>query len=151
MRRRLVVWGFIILAVIALGAVVVQRELRGGERLPAVPEELTTRASIPGIPGARYWVGTEIEPYVRDVVAARKREEEFLARSGHTCWPSPAAATRAPSAPGCFADGPPRGTARRSKPRPGSAPERSSLRSPSWGPNTITYCGRSTRRSRSRT
>ena len=60
------------------------RALRHPHRLPRVPQELTTKATIPGIPGARYLVGMGIESFVRDVVAARQREEEFLARTGHT-------------------------------------------------------------------
>jgi len=49
-----------------------------------VPWELTGRAVIPGIPGARYLVGSDIEPLVLDVVAARQCEEESLARAGYT-------------------------------------------------------------------
>jgi len=49
-----------------------------------VPWELTTRAIIPGIPGARYLVGVDIEPFVQDVLAARQREIEYLAHAGHT-------------------------------------------------------------------
>jgi hypothetical protein len=57
--------------------------VRGQIRQSAVPEELTTRAVVPGIPGARYWVGTDLEPFVREVIAAREREAAFLASSGH--------------------------------------------------------------------
>jgi len=46
-----------------------------------VPWELTGRAVIPG---ARYLVGSDIEPLVLDVVAARQCEEESLARAGYT-------------------------------------------------------------------
>ena len=83
MRRRLVVWGFILIALIAVGAVLVQRTLALRERLPAVPEELTMKAEIPGMPHVRYWVAVDIEPFVRDVVAAREREQAYLAQAGH--------------------------------------------------------------------
>ena len=83
MSSKLILWGLPIVVVALLAAVLLVRVFRVPERLPAVPEELTTRAVIPGIPGARYWVGEDIEPFVRDVVAARKREEAFLARTGH--------------------------------------------------------------------
>jgi len=83
-------WGASAGAVILAGAYVVARIFRLPHRLPRVPQELTTEAVIPGIPGARYLVGVGIESFVRDVVAARQREEEFLARSGHTGPPPPA-------------------------------------------------------------
>jgi predicted acylesterase/phospholipase RssA len=79
-------WGVFIIAIIAiilLGAFLLQRIFRLPRRLPPVPDELTTLAVIPGISGARYLVGVDIEPFVRDVAAARQREEEFLARSRH--------------------------------------------------------------------
>lgn len=52
-------------------------------RLPAVPQEITTRAVIPGIPRARYWVGGDIEPLMQEGLASFKRERELLAKSGH--------------------------------------------------------------------
>jgi hypothetical protein len=70
-------------AVILLGAWTLQRTCRLPRRLPPVPQKLAARAVIPGIPGARYFVGVDVEPLVQDVVAARQREAEFLARSGH--------------------------------------------------------------------
>jgi hypothetical protein len=69
---------------LSLGAVLLERAFRLPRRLAPVPWELTARAVIPGIPGARYLVGVDIEPFVQDVLAARQREEEFLARAGHT-------------------------------------------------------------------
>ena len=77
-------WGAFIVAIILLGAFLLKRAFRFPRRLAPVPLELTARAVIPGIPGARYLVGVDIEPFVQDVVAARHREAEFLARSGHT-------------------------------------------------------------------
>jgi predicted acylesterase/phospholipase RssA len=82
--RKLLGWGASIAATILLGAFSVKRALRLPRRLPPVPQELVPHAVIPGMPGARYLVGVDIEPFVHDVVAARKREEEFLARSGHS-------------------------------------------------------------------
>ena len=82
--RKLFYWGGAIAGTVGLGAFLFERAFRLPRRLAAVPWELTTRAVIPGIPGARYLVGVDIEPFVQDVVAARHREEEFLARSGHT-------------------------------------------------------------------
>jgi len=70
--------GTVALGVAAVGAVAATvwatGLLRAPSRLEAVPRDLTTRAEVPGIPGARYWVGIDIEPFVRDVLEARKRE-----------------------------------------------------------------------------
>lgn len=52
-------------------------------RLAAVPTQDTTRAEIPGIPNARYWVLTDIEPFIRDAIASVQREQAYLARTGH--------------------------------------------------------------------
>src|SRR5262245_4299691 len=82
--RKLVRWGAAVGAIALGGAYVVARTLRHPRRLPPVPRELVTQAVVPGIPGARYLVGLGLEPLIQDVVAARQREEEFLARSGHT-------------------------------------------------------------------
>jgi len=60
----------------------VQQTLEVPSRLSAVPIELTTRAVVPGIPNARYWVLSNIEPLVRDALAARQREEAYLSQSG---------------------------------------------------------------------
>jgi len=80
--RRYLVWGLPIAVILVVGAWVALA-LRFPPRLPAVPQELTTRAVVPGIPNARYWIGEDIQPFIRDVIAARQREEAFLARSGH--------------------------------------------------------------------
>jgi hypothetical protein len=81
MRKRTVLWAILAIIVVALG-VRALRLTRIPPRLPAVPAELTARAVIPGIPGARYFVGMEVEPFVKDVGAAREREKAFLASSG---------------------------------------------------------------------
>ena len=52
-------------------------------RLTAVPAQDTTQAEIPGIPNARYWVQTNIEPFIRDAIASAQREQTYLARIGH--------------------------------------------------------------------
>jgi hypothetical protein len=71
-----------ILGVIAVATVATLQLLEIPARLPAVPQELTQRAQIPGIPNARYFVGLDTEPFVRDVLAARQREQEYLASTG---------------------------------------------------------------------
>ena len=74
--KKLAVLGILlgIFAALAFGAL---RWLDVPARLEAVPADITIRAEIPGIPNARYWVGVEIEPLVRDVVAARERERAY--------------------------------------------------------------------------
>ena len=52
-------------------------------RQVAVPAQDTTRAEIPGIPNARYWVDIDIESFVRDAIASAQREQAYLARTGH--------------------------------------------------------------------
>ena len=52
-------------------------------RLAAVPVQDTSRAEIPGIPNARYWVTSDIEPFIRDAIASGQREQAYLARTGH--------------------------------------------------------------------
>jgi hypothetical protein len=83
MSKRLYRTGAIV-GSLSLGAVLLERAFRLPRRLAPVPWELTSRAVIPGIPGARYLAGVDIEPFVQDVMAARQREEELLARAGHT-------------------------------------------------------------------
>jgi hypothetical protein len=80
-RRRLVIGG-VLVAALALTAVVAVQILRIPLRLEAVPIELTTHAVVPGIPNARYWVVSDVEPLVRDALAARQREEAYLSQSG---------------------------------------------------------------------
>jgi hypothetical protein len=80
-RRRLVI-GAIIVVALAVFAIVTQQTLKVPPRLEAVPVELTTRAVVPGIPNARYWVLADVEPLVRDALAARQREEAYLSQSG---------------------------------------------------------------------
>lgn len=81
MKKRFIFGGVL---VVALGAAVVvaRQSLLVPPRLEAVPVELTTRAVVPGIPNARYWVLSNIEPLVRDALAARQREEAYLSQSG---------------------------------------------------------------------
>jgi predicted acylesterase/phospholipase RssA len=77
MKRILVILG---VAIGVLGAVAIGGyfSLQGPARLPAVPPELTARAEVPGIPGARYVVPLHMETFVRDVLAAREREARAL-------------------------------------------------------------------------
>ena len=67
---------------LAAVALVARQNLIVPPRLEAVPVELTTRAAVPGIPNARYWVLSDIEPLVRDALAARQREEAYLSQHG---------------------------------------------------------------------
>jgi hypothetical protein len=79
--RRLVIGG-VLVGALALLAIVARQTLEIPERLEAVPVELTTRAVVPGIPNARYWVLQDVEPLVRDALAARQREEAYLSQAG---------------------------------------------------------------------
>jgi predicted acylesterase/phospholipase RssA len=81
MGRKTLAVGVAALGVVSAG-VLVARGLRGPSRLPAVPEELTARAEVPGIPRVRYWVGVDVELFVRDVLEALEREAKHRARSG---------------------------------------------------------------------
>ena len=91
MRKFLLVLGLVNLAVVCFAGWVGWSILRGPRRLPAVPMEQATSAVIPGIPGARYWVGVDIEAYTNDVMAARQLEIDAMARNGQTGLLPPAA------------------------------------------------------------
>lgn len=52
------------------------------KRLESVPEKDRTKAVIPGMPGVRYWVDTDIEPMTRDARVALDREKAYLAKTG---------------------------------------------------------------------
>jgi len=56
----------------------------GPVRLNAVPEERTIEATIPGIPGARFWVDKESEPFLREALLSFEKEKAHLASIGHT-------------------------------------------------------------------
>ena len=72
-----------ILAVLFTALLLLAQGCATPSRLAAVPAQDTTRAEIPGIPNARYWVQTDIEPFVRDALASVQREQAYLARTGH--------------------------------------------------------------------
>jgi predicted acylesterase/phospholipase RssA len=82
MGRKVVRWGVVLVVLAVLGVLGIY-QLRHPPRLPAVPLELTTRAVIPGIPGARYFVTADLEPFVQDILAGRQREEAAQAAAGH--------------------------------------------------------------------
>jgi hypothetical protein len=82
MKTRRVVIGGVLVVALAAVVLVGRQTLEVPERLEAVPVELTTRAVVPGIPNARYWVLADVEPLVRDALAARQREEAYLSQSG---------------------------------------------------------------------
>jgi predicted acylesterase/phospholipase RssA len=78
------VWGGIVIVVVAALALWATRALQIPVRLPAVPEQLTTRAVVPGIPNARYWVAISTESFTRDVLTAREREVAYRASQGQS-------------------------------------------------------------------
>jgi predicted acylesterase/phospholipase RssA len=54
------------------------------QRLPAVPEDLTAEASIPGMPGIRYFLNEDVEEMYLDVLEAKRLERAHLAASGRS-------------------------------------------------------------------
>src|SRR5688572_24278591 len=81
-RMKKLILGGVLVVMLAALAFVAREVLEIPERLEAVPLELTTRAVVPGIPNARYWVLEDVEPLVRDALAARQREEAYRSQSG---------------------------------------------------------------------
>lgn len=82
--RKALIWIGVAIIIVGGLAWYAKNSLEWPDRLQAVPMELTTRAQIPGIPNARYWVGVEIDTFARDVVAARERELAWRASQGLT-------------------------------------------------------------------
>ena len=60
-------------------------------RVAAVPDNLTTKATVLEITNLRYWMDGDPKPLLREAVRAMGRERQFLVRSGHQ-GPLPAAA-----------------------------------------------------------
>ena len=60
-------------------------------RLDAVPPASTERASIPGIPNARYWVDRDLTPFIQLVIQDIRRESQALAEAGKPSDPMPVA------------------------------------------------------------
>jgi len=52
-------------------------------RLAAVPDNLTTKATVSGLTNVRYWMDGDPKLLLREAQAAMGREREFLVRSGH--------------------------------------------------------------------
>ena len=52
------------------------------DRLSAVPVKDTTRATIPGIPNARFWVDADLNPLIREDLKEFEREEVEWTREG---------------------------------------------------------------------
>ncbi len=52
-------------------------------RMAAVPDNLTTKATVTGITNVRYWMDGDPKLLLREAQAAMGREREFLVRSGH--------------------------------------------------------------------
>jgi hypothetical protein len=89
--RKLLIWTAIVVVVVGGGVWYVTNALQLPLRLDAVPVELTTRAIVPGIPNARYFVGVEIETFARDVGVARDREIAWRQSAGQGSELPPAA------------------------------------------------------------
>ncbi len=53
------------------------------DRRPAVPEARLVEATIPGVPGARYYMNDDVETLYDDFVAGKSRQEQHLAAVGH--------------------------------------------------------------------
>lgn len=54
------------------------------QRLSAVPDELTRKAEIPGMPGVRYVAGADAPELAQAAFDSLKRERAYLAQQGHT-------------------------------------------------------------------
>ena len=52
-------------------------------RLSAVPLEDTIRATVPGIPNARFWVDADLNPLIPEYLKEFEREEVEWTREGH--------------------------------------------------------------------
>jgi hypothetical protein len=61
------------------------------KRLEAVPHSLTAQAEIPGMPGVRYVGGGDMSELARIALDSLRKEQEYLAKQGHT-GPLPPAA-----------------------------------------------------------
>jgi hypothetical protein len=62
----------------AAGALAVSGACAAPARLPAVPREATLRATIPGIPGARFFADQPDEEVTRRILATQRAEHEAL-------------------------------------------------------------------------
>jgi hypothetical protein len=82
--RRWILLGLILVVLVLAGLSLEPLALRPIARLPPVPVERTLQAVIPGIPGARYFVALDIQPMIKDVVAARERELASRAQTGES-------------------------------------------------------------------
>jgi len=78
MSKKWAFWAGVLVTLVVVGALAIPRAIEPPLRRAAVPLELTARAQIPGIPGARYFVGLDLDPMVGDAIAARERERTFL-------------------------------------------------------------------------
>jgi hypothetical protein len=93
---------------IAITAALLAQGCAGPVRKDAVPTAFTDQAVIPGMAEVRYRVGIDTEALQREGIASVRREQALLASTGRrggfpprSSSPSRAAATTAPSAPGC--------------------------------------------------
>jgi hypothetical protein len=58
-------------------------------RVEAVPPDQTERAVIPGIPNSRFWLDSDLSPFIQSVVQDFNREEEARSRSDTSINPLP--------------------------------------------------------------
>jgi predicted acylesterase/phospholipase RssA len=77
-------WRLVRCLVLLLAAGLIVTACSRPVRLPAVPQNETTLAQIPGIPNARYFPDTQIDLMAQETLAARQRETAFLAQQGYT-------------------------------------------------------------------
>jgi predicted acylesterase/phospholipase RssA len=75
--NNLLSFSFLFLIIILLG-----QGCSAPKRLAAVPSELQDKANIQGMPDVRYWSGDSDE-FLHDGIESFRREQAFLAKSGH--------------------------------------------------------------------
>lgn len=71
-------------AVVLLVLIGVLQACSAPERLAAVPQDRLKDAEIPGIPGARLLVDTDVESFARIGLESVRREQAYLKEQGHT-------------------------------------------------------------------
>src|SRR5262245_9685915 len=84
---RFLTWNVLFVAVMSL----LTQGCSAPQRLDAVPSSLTAKAEIPGMPGVRYVAGGDMADFLKTVVEAQRREQDYLASQGHTGALPPAA------------------------------------------------------------
>ena len=74
------------LSVFAIAVMAASAVMLGGctlpTRLDAVPVDSTVRATVPGMPGARYFIGSDPSAMIKDGIKSFRREEAYHAKTG---------------------------------------------------------------------